>query len=122
MGMERLMALVEMLDDASGMTRLVDVYMICVGDKAQAVGMVLAEKLRDQLPELKLQFHCGGGSFKSQFKKADKSGAEVALIVGDEEVANNKVGVKSLRVHQDQSSMSQIEVVEYLQQALSLEY
>ncbi len=122
MGMERLMALVEMLDDESGMTRLVDVYMICVGDKAQAVGMVLAEKLRDQLPELKLQFHCGGGSFKSQFKKADKSGAEVALIVGDEEVANNKVGVKSLRVHQDQSSMSQIEVVEYLQQALSLEY
>jgi histidyl-tRNA synthetase len=122
MGMERLMALVEMLDDASGMTRLVDVYMICVGDKAQAVGMVLAEKLRDQLPELKLQFHCGGGSFKSQFKKADKSGAEVALIVGDEEVANNKVGVKSLRVHQDQSSMSQIEVVGYLQQALSLEY
>jgi len=121
MGMERLMALVEMLDDESGMTRLVDVYMICVGDKAQAVGMVLAEKLRDQLPELKLQFHCGGGSFKSQFKKADKSGAEVALIVGDEEVANNKVGVKSLRVHQDQSSMSQIEVVEYLQLALSLE-
>ncbi|MEO1867150.1 MAG: histidine--tRNA ligase [Methylococcales bacterium] len=121
MGMERLMALVEMLDEESSMTRLVDVYMICVGDKAQAVAMVLAETLRDQFPELKLQLHCGGGSFKSQFKKADKSGAEVALIVGDEEVANKKVGVKALRIHQDQSSMSQTEVVEYLQQALSLE-
>ena len=97
MGMERLMALVEMLGEASTAKRSIDVYMICVGDKTQAVGMVLAETLRTYLPTLKLQVHCGGGSFKSQFKKADKSGADIALIIGDDEVANDEVGVKSLR-------------------------
>jgi histidyl-tRNA synthetase len=121
MGMERLMALVEMLDEESSpKRRSIDVFMICVGDKSRAVGMVLAETLRDQLPTLKLQVHCGGGSFKSQFKKADKSGAEVALIIGDDEVANGEVGVKSLRIQQDQNNMAPKEVGMYLEKALDI--
>jgi histidyl-tRNA synthetase len=76
--------------------------------------------LRDQLPTLKLQVHCGGGSFKSQFKKADKSGAEVALIIGDDEVANGEVGVKSLRIQQDQNNMAPKEVGMYLEKALDI--
>ena len=94
--------------------------MICVGDKTQAVAMALAEILRDRIPTMRLQMHCGGGSFKSQFKKADKSGAEFALIIGDDEAANDEVGVKALRIQQDQINMPQKEVTMYLQKALNV--
>jgi len=120
MGMERLMALVEMYAEKFTAQRTSDVYMICVGDKTQAVAMALAEILRDRIPTMRLQMHCGGGSFKSQFKKADKSGAEFALIIGDDEAANDEVGVKALRIQQDQINMPQKEVTMYLQKALNV--
>jgi histidyl-tRNA synthetase len=73
------------------------VYAVAVGDEAQRTALAAVEKLRTQLPALDIVLHAGGGSFKSQMKKADKSGARVALIWGEDEVAAQTVSVKALR-------------------------
>jgi histidyl-tRNA synthetase len=118
MGMERLLALMETLDNIQ-LARAVDVYMIRVGEKAEREGMRFAETIRNEFPGLKLQLNCGGGSFKSQFKKADKSGAEFAIIMGDDEVDRGQVSVKSLRNNeQEQQDMSQQEAIRFLQDYL----
>jgi len=117
LGMERLLALVE-LSDALAVQRSVDVYLIRVGEQAQQQGFVFAEQLRDALPKLKLQVNCGGGSFKSQFKKADKSGAAFALILGDDEVARGEVAIKNLRVEQEQQSLAYSDAIAFLQNTL----
>jgi histidyl-tRNA synthetase len=83
------------------------VYLVLVGEVAQQPGLVLAEELRDAVPGLRMLTHCGGGSFKSQFKKADKSGAKVALIMGDDEVSSNTISVKFLRVEKPQETVEQ---------------
>ncbi|MCK5729407.1 MAG: histidine--tRNA ligase [Methylococcales bacterium] len=105
LGMERLLALVELLDDVP-VASSVDAYMIRVGTVAEKQGLLFSETIRDQLPQLKLQVNCSGGRFKSQFKKADKSGARVALIIGDDEAKNQQVAVKFLRKNQPQEIMS----------------
>ncbi len=115
MGMERLLALMETLECVQ-LARPVDVYMIRVGEAAEQQGMRFAETLRNEIPSLKLQVNCGGGSFKSQFKKADKSGAEFAIILGDDEVSRGEVSVKPLRDNgQQQQNMSQQQALEFLQ-------
>jgi histidyl-tRNA synthetase len=114
MGIERLLALVETLKDQH-LTSPVDVYMIRVGEIAEREGLRFAETIRNEIPGLKLQVNCGGGSFKSQFKKADKGGAEFALILGDDEVSRGEVGVKSLRNNQqEQQNMSQQQAIAFL--------
>jgi len=71
MGIERLLALMATAGNYP-LAKAVDVYMIQVGEMAEQAGLIIAEQLRDALPALKLQVHCGGGSFKSQFKKAEQ--------------------------------------------------
>ncbi len=117
MGMERLLALVEMLDTVP-VARPVDVYMIRVGEKAEKEGLRFAETIRDEIPGLKLQINCGGGSFKSQFKKADKIGAEYAIILGDDEVSRGEVGIKSLRHEQEQQTLSQPQAIAFFKEHL----
>jgi histidyl-tRNA synthetase len=116
MGVERLVLLL----DAAGVVpdsiaRQVDVYLLAAGD-VQAQALQLGETLRDQCPTLRIQNHCGGGSLKSQMKKADRCGAEIALILGEDEAANNQVSVKFLRQDKPQQSMSVAEVVTVLNQ------
>ena len=118
MGIERLLALMETLPGFAR-DQNIDVYMTLVGEQTEKTGMVLAESIRDQLPGLKMQVHCGGGSFKSQFKKADKSGAEIALILAETELANGELGVKLLRTQEQQKNIPQDQIVEYLKQVLS---
>ncbi|OQX44467.1 MAG: hypothetical protein B0D86_05560, partial [Candidatus Sedimenticola endophacoides] len=77
-----------------------------MGEQAEAAGMQLAERLRDEVPGISLVTHCGGGSFKSQFKKADRSGARYALILGEEEVRRGVVGVKALREESEQQELA----------------
>ena len=84
-------------EDAPAAGSQADIYLVAVGDGAAAGGFALAEKLRDSLPGLRLQVHTGGGSFKSQMKKADRSGAALALVVGEQELATATVGFKPLR-------------------------
>ena len=110
MGIERLLALLETLDNVA-IDRPVDVYMILVGKEAEQAGIILAEQIRDELPGLKLQMHCAGGSFKSQFKKADKSGAEIAIILGDDEVNSGEISIKPLRIMQEQERIPMNKVV-----------
>ncbi len=112
LGLERLISLLENGENELGQTQM-DGYLICVGDKAQEKGIILAEKLRDALPDLKILLHCGGGSFKSQFKKADKSGAQFAMILAEEEVENSQIGLKPLREKGEQKSVSFSELVEF---------
>ncbi|MDD1618201.1 MAG: histidine--tRNA ligase [Methylococcaceae bacterium] len=114
MGIERLLALIETLSNVP-VTRSVDVYMIRVGETAEREGLRLAETIRNEAPGLKLQVNCGGGSFKSQFKKADKSGAEYAIILGDDEVSRGEVSLKSLRSEQEQQTLSQQQTITFLQ-------
>jgi histidyl-tRNA synthetase len=104
MGLERLLELVR---DKLQPANLPHAYLVLVGDVAQQQGLILAEQLRNEVSELRLLTHCGGGSFKSQFKKADRSGAQVALILGEEEVATDSIGVKFLREDKEQEAMTQ---------------
>lgn len=104
-GIERLVELLkEMGNTPPG--NAVDVYLLMAGDNAQAAGSVLAEQLRDRYPQLRLVSNCGGGSFKAQMKRADKSGAMAALIMGDDEVEQGVVTVKYLRTEQDQHQVA----------------
>ena len=103
-GLERLLELVR---ENLQPKHLPHVYLVLVGDVTQQPGLVLAEQLRDKISGLRLLSHCGGGSFKSQFKKADKSGAELALILGDEEVSNNTISIKFLREKKSQETLGQ---------------
>uniref|UniRef100_UPI003592EB4D His/Gly/Thr/Pro-type tRNA ligase C-terminal domain-containing protein n=1 Tax=Thiocapsa sp. TaxID=2024551 RepID=UPI003592EB4D len=89
-------------------------YLVAVGDQAQREAPLLAERLRDTLPRLRLMSHCGGGSFKSQFKKADRSGAAYALILGESELAQGSVGVKPLRDESGQQELGFDDLVDFL--------
>ncbi len=104
-GLERVLELVRFSDTQLN-AKAPQFYQILVGDAAVNAGVKLAEFLRDQIPGLRIQTHCGGGSFKSQFKRADKSLAEYALILGDEEVENNIVNIKPLREHTAQYAIN----------------
>jgi histidyl-tRNA synthetase len=101
-GLERLISLLE----AGGTlpaTQGPDVYLVAVGEAAAAQSLLLAESLRDQLPDLRLISHCGGGSFKSQFKRADRSGARWTLILGEEEMSQQRIGVKTMSTGEQQT-------------------
>ncbi len=115
MGMERILALVEQLEHVS-IEPVVDVYMIRVGEAAEKAGLLLAEQIRDQINGLKLQINCGGGSFKSQFKKADKSGAAYAVILGEDEVNRGEVALKALRIEQEQQTLTHAALLQSLQE------
>ena len=117
MGMERLLALVELAGNVP-LERSIDVYMIRVGELAEKEGLRLAEEIRNEVPGLKLQVNCGGGSFKSQFKKADKIGAEYAIILGDDEVSRKEFAIKSLRSEQGQKTFNQEQAIAFLQEFL----
>jgi histidyl-tRNA synthetase len=105
MGLERLVALLEEhgLDDTG---EGLDAYLVALGAGAQREAMQLAERLRDALPGLRLMTHCGGGSFKSQFKKADRSGARLALVLGEGELARGVIGIKPLRDDSEQQEVA----------------
>ena len=74
-----------------------DVYVVVSGEHAAAAGVGIVERLRDSLPQLRFELNLGGGKFKTQFSRADRSGAALALILGDDELARGVVGVKPLR-------------------------
>ncbi|MFA7552997.1 MAG: histidine--tRNA ligase [Spongiibacteraceae bacterium] len=120
MGVERLCLLLQALDKVPAtVSAAPDVYFIVAGEQAEAIALQLAESLRQQMPALKLQFHCGGGSFKSQFKKADKSGAALALIMGDNEAEQGLVNIKWLRADTEQKTVAIDQLATLLSSELS---
>jgi len=120
MGMERLLALMETLNLVP-QDKAMDAYMVRLGDKAERQGLRFAEKLRDVIPTLKLQVNMDGGNFKNQFKKADKSGADFAIILGEDEVNRGEVGIKPLRNGLEQVVLPEADAIVYLQNALRAE-
>lgn len=113
MGIERLVLMLEQLESFK-IPRDVDIYLAAVGEVAELPAMALAERIRDDLPELRVMLHCGGGKFAKQLKKADQSGAEIALILGADEVAAERITVKHLRLDKAQESLAYAELVAVL--------
>lgn len=109
MGLERLVLMLETLE-LTEVRRSVDVYMVTAGEGTMMAGMKLAETLREQVSGLRVMNHFGGGNFKKQFKRADKVGAAVALVLGENEVADNTVVLKDL-IGGTQETYSQADVV-----------
>ena len=117
LGLERLLALLE-AGNIGIPVQQPHVYLVLSGQAAVQRGMVFAEQLRDAVPGLQLQSNCGDGSFKSQFKRADKSGAQLALVMGDDEVAQGNVILKSLRDESGQTTLARQDVAARLQALL----
>ncbi|MEZ5542789.1 MAG: histidine--tRNA ligase [Pseudomonadota bacterium] len=118
-GLERLQALLQAgpAHDAGDEPHL---YLVLNGAGGTQRGMVYAEELRSAEPRLRIQTNCGGGSFKSQFKRADRSGALYALVIGDEEAAQQTVVIKPLRDASEQYAMPQQQLKERLPGLLAL--
>lgn len=112
MGIERLLLLIDALAVESVTEPAPFLFMIAVGDQALQRSLVLAESLRND--EYSVIVQTSGGSFKSQFKKADKSGARLALIMGDDEVRDKTVSIKDLRHEGEQVNIPQHELSQYL--------
>ncbi len=91
-------------------------YFIMAGDLAKVQGLALIERLRNHLPQLILTVDCAGGNFKTQFKRADKSGATWALILGDQEISSHKIAVKYLREQKEQVLLSEAELIKFIEQ------
>lgn len=117
MGMERVVALMNACQPSVEVHP--HVYLIMAGDTAQKHGLALAEQLRNELPELRLQSHIGGGGFKAQFKRADRSGASYALVLGDDEVAQSSIAIKPLRGEGEQQTLPQSALADFLRSIVS---
>lgn len=118
LGMERLVALLEdksLVDESSP-----HAFLLLAGNDAELQGRVLAEQLRDTLPRLRLLVNSGGGSFKSQMKRADKSGAQLALILGEDEINKQQISVKTLRQEEKQQVVMLADLPEFLASTLQL--
>lgn len=113
-GLERLVLLLQAVDAVpKDLEQIADVYVVAVGN-VQKEAFQLAETLRNEMPALRVINHCGGGNFKNQLKKADKSTASVALILGEDEVAKAVVAVKFLREDQPQQFIGLSDIINFL--------
>ena len=105
LGIERIVELMQLVDSQTTATSA-DIYVVCLGDAARRAGFAHAEALRSQFPQLRVVYGLAEAGLKSQMRRADRSGAEYALIVGEEECAANEVSVKPLRIDAPQERMS----------------
>lgn len=113
-GLERLVLLLQAVEAIpDGLTQQADVFLVAVGN-VQTVAFQLAERIRDELPFVRLLTNCGGGNFKSQLKKADKCGADIALILGEDEANAGTVSIKFLREEVEQKTLPFDEAIAYL--------
>ncbi len=120
-GLERLASLLEGTQQADSLVNAsgADVYMVLMGEEAEMAGLQLADQLRTQLPISSVVTNCGGGSIKSQMKRADKSKARLAFILGEDELKNQNVTVKYMREKRDQATVSQSDVLTFLDNYLN---
>lgn len=118
MGLERLVAMLEDTGIRQDLGRA-DAYLVLAGDAAQAAGLQLAERLRGALPGRRIVANCGGGSMKAQFKRADRSGAVFALVLGENELAQGVVTIKPLRGDGDQYQVAMVDLAGKLRERLN---
>ena len=110
-GFERLVELVELSNkkDQNGQPKI---YFVAVGDNAEAKSSELAELIRDQFEDCIVEINHNGGSFKQQFKRADRSESDIALILGDEEIQNETIGIKVMKQGGEQETISMAKLLE----------
>lgn len=114
MGLERLVLLVQEVNKSIPVKSAVDIYVVYQGEGTTLAAFQLAEKLRSELPHLSTMLHCSGGNFKKQFRRADKSGATLALVLGESEVQNNQVVVKHLLGGAEQQTIDVDNLIEHV--------
>ena len=114
MGLERLVLLVQEVNKSIPVKSAVDIYVVYQGEGTTLAAFQIAEKLRSELPHLSTMLHCSGGNFKKQFKRADKSGATLALVLGESEVQNNQVVVKHLLGAAEQQTIDVDNLIEHV--------
>ena len=95
-----------------------DIYIAAVGEGTLQRAVGLAEQLRDAIAGLRVELNLGGGSFKSQMKRADNSGADFALILGERELSEGRVGLKPMHTREEQTSVGLDDVVSTLARKL----
>jgi histidyl-tRNA synthetase len=117
-GMDRIVLLAQEIQKNLP-TNAPHIYFISDGEAAFQQSLILADQLRDHIPGLRIQLHCGGGSLKNQFKKADKSGALFALVLGDEELQTKKIGIKFLRENLPQEMVNQTEIRDVIKEKVN---
>ncbi len=113
-GLDRIILLVQQIQKQTA-SYAPHIYFISDGKPALQQAFILADRLRDAFPYLQILMHCGNGSLKNQFKKADKSGALMALILGEQELATGNVTLKYLREELPQIVLKQEELLNHLQ-------
>ncbi len=112
LGVERILSLLETQQQQQAET--IDIYLVLLGQACELKGLQLSEKIREQFPQVKMISHCGGGSMKSQMKKADKSGANITLILAEDELKNEQLTVKYLRENKQQTTVSFDELNDFI--------
>jgi histidyl-tRNA synthetase len=113
-GLERTILLMQQTEKFRTTNHHLHAYFITDGEQAFVAALKASAALREKVPGLKLMLHCGGGNIKTQFKKADKSGAQYALIIGEYELRTHSISIKNLREELPQQSLYQDELAEYL--------
>lgn len=119
-GIERLILMLQTLELDKDLTSAVDIYITTMDDSVELYARQISETLRDALPHVKVMNHCGGGNFKKQMKRADQSGASVALIIGQDEMVSQQVSVKYLREQQPQETISINELTHFTQKIFDI--
>lgn len=120
MGIERFVLLLQTLDVLKEPTSTADVYMVAAGSGTELKSVELAELLRSELDNIRVVSHCGGGNFKKQMKRADKVGASLAIILGEDELNNEQVTVKNLRQQGEQKTVSWEQLVAHVRAILDI--
>jgi len=116
-GLERLIELVDQ-SDQNKQNNHQKIYIVAVGSAAEGQGFLVAEELRNAYPELSIQMNLNGGNFKQQFKRADKAGSDIALILGDNEIKEQTIGVKPMRTEVPQKTVDRKELLSIIGQFL----
>ena len=116
-GLERLILMLQTLELDKQVAAPVDVYVTALDESVELYAWQVAEQLRNSLPQLRVMNHCAGGNVKKQMKKADASGAKLALIVGQDELQQQTVAIKNLREHSEQVSVARADLTRFIQQA-----
>lgn len=119
MGIERFVLLLQTLDILKEPTSNADVYIVAAGSGTELKAVEIAEMLRDNIPNIRVVSHCGGGNFKKQMKRADKVGAEIALILGEDELTNQQIVIKSLLGQTEQEVVSWTQLSERVTKILA---
>jgi histidyl-tRNA synthetase len=114
LGIERIYLLMETLELLKKEAAKNSVFIMGTSEESIVRGIVMAESIRTAYPQIEVLVNTAGGSFKSQFKKADKSGAHLALVLGDDEMANQKISIKDLRDGAEQITVEQSALNQFL--------